>query len=65
MCVFNVDLGDGNVALDHLQGGVAEDALEFEDVAAIAEECDGEGMAEAMGVGVGDVGALAQAADHF
>lgn len=64
MGVFYVHLGDGDVALDHFECGVAEEALEFEDVAAVAEKVDGECVAEAVGVGIGDAGALAQAIDE-
>jgi len=35
MGTVEIDLSEGNVAVDHLQGGVAEKALELEGVAAV------------------------------
>ena len=40
---MQVGLGDHEVALDHLQGLVAEDGLQGKDVAAVAQEGDGPG----------------------
>lgn len=59
-----VYLGQGDVAFDHLQSGVAEQALEFESVTAVAQEIDSEGVTKTMGVDVLDAGALAQAAEE-
>lgn len=61
---LDVYLGDGQVALDHLHGGMAQDALEGVDVSAIAKECDGKCVPEAMGMAIGDAGALADALDE-
>jgi hypothetical protein len=57
--LLQVGLGDHEVALDHLQGLVAEDGLQGKDVAAVAQKGDGEGVAVAVGMGVGNAGALA------
>ena len=64
MGLSQVGLGDLEVALDHFQGLVAEDGLQGKDVAAVAQEGDGEGVAEAVGVGAGDAGALAGGLDE-
>lgn len=53
-----VGLGQGDVDADGFEFFMAEQALEFEDVAAVAQEVDGEGVAEAVGGGVFDVGGL-------
>lgn len=56
-----IGFGEGEVFADHFEGGVAEEALEGEDVATVAEVLDGKGMAEAVGVDVADVCARTQA----
>jgi len=43
--VVHVGLDEIEITLDHLQGGVAEETLEGVDVAAVAEEVDGKGVA--------------------
>ena len=48
MGLIQVGLGDGEVSLDHLHGGVTEDHLQAPGVAAVAQEVDGEGVAEAV-----------------
>ena len=40
MGAVEVDLGEFEVTFDHLQGGVAEEELQLEDVAAVAEKVD-------------------------
>ena len=47
--VFDIHLSNGQVALDHVERGVAEQGLEAVDVAAVAQEVDGEGVAESEG----------------
>jgi len=56
-----VGLDEAEVAFDHFEGGVAEEALEGPGVAVVAEVGDGEGVAEPVGVDVGDAGAVADA----
>ena len=53
-----IDLGQLEVVADHIEGGVAKDALEGECVAAVAQESDGEGMPETVRMAVGHPGAL-------
>jgi len=50
--------------LQGLHGFVSEQALKFEHVASVAQEVDGEGMSEAVYVGVVDAGALGYAHDE-
>jgi len=57
---FDVGLGDEEVAFDHIEGGVAQGGLERVDVAVVAQVLDGECVAEAVGIDVGDAGALAE-----
>lgn len=57
--VFDVGLDDAQVVLHHFQGGVAHHPLQAVDVAAVAQEFDGEGVAETMGVAIADTGAFA------
>lgn len=61
----NVGLGDGEVVVDHGEGGVAEDHFEGVGVATVAQVVDGEGVTEAVGVDVGDFGAAAYAVQLF
>ena len=58
---LEVGLGDVGVAADHFEAGVADEVLEDVDVAAVAQEFDGEGVAEAVGVDVGDASTLPEA----
>mgnify|MGYP007071584450 CR=1 FL=1 len=60
---LGIGVGEGEVFAHHFEGGVTEEALEREDVAAVAEVLDGEGVAEFVGVGGGDVGAPGQAVE--
>lgn len=50
----DVGLGEAEIEATHFEGGVAEDGLEAVDVSAVAEVGDGEGVAEAVGVAIGD-----------
>ena len=50
--VLNVGLGDGEVGVDHLEAGMAQQALEGKDVAPVAQKLDGKGVAEAVDGGV-------------
>jgi hypothetical protein len=59
-----VDLGDSQVPVDHLEGGVAKDGLEGVDVSPIPQEVDGEGVAEAVGCSSGMPARLALAGYH-
>ena len=58
MRLLRFGLGDLEGAFDHLQGLVAEDGLQGKDVAAVAQEGDGESAAEAMGGRAPDTPAL-------
>ena len=49
-----VSLGEGEVDADGIHFGVTEEDLEGVGVPTIAEEEDGEGVAEAVGVAIGD-----------
>lgn len=60
----DVGLGDGEVAADHVEGGVPEEALEGEDVHPVAQRLDGADVAEAVAVDAGDAGAQADAVDE-
>ena len=64
MGLVEVGVGQGEVAADHVEGGVAEAALEGEGVPPVSQEHDGEGMAESVDVGVRDAGPLADAAEE-
>ena len=64
MGVFQINLGESHVALDHFQGGVAEEMLELQGLATVAEEVDGEGVTEAVGMGGLNARALAEALDE-
>ena len=57
-----VDLRDGQVTFHHVEAAVAEELLEGVRIAAVAQICDRKGVAEAVGVDVGDAGAAAEAA---
>jgi len=59
-----VELGDAGVVAHHFEIRVAEELLEGEDVARVAEIVDGEGVPEFVRVGVGDVGTVADALDE-
>ncbi len=61
MGVFDIYLGDGEIAADHIERGVAEHGLEGEDIAAVAQVVDGKGVAETVGMDAGDVGAFSKA----
>lgn len=52
--VFGVSLNKCQIAVDHFQGGMAEHSLQTESIAAVTQEIDSEGMAEAMGMGGGN-----------
>ena len=62
---LDVGLGQDQVALDHLQGGVTEQGLELVGVTAVAKEVDGKGVAKSVRVAVGDGGSLAEAVDEL
>ena len=59
MVAVDVGLDQGEVALDHFESGVTEQALQGVRIAAIAEVVDREGVAEAVNVDAGEAGALA------
>lgn len=59
-----VGLGDVEIVVDHIERGVTEQALKGEDVTAAAQVPDGEGVAEAVGVDVGNAGAFFDTAQH-
>jgi hypothetical protein len=44
-----IGVGEGHVTLDHVEGGVAEDSLQTQHVAAVDEVAPGERMPERMG----------------
>jgi len=46
----------GQIGADHFHGAVSEESLEGVSVAAVSDEVDGKGVAEAVDVGMGDVG---------
>ena len=58
MLVVQVGLDDFEISFHHVQGRVTEHLLQGVDVAAVAQELDGKGVAKAVRVDVGDEGAL-------
>ena len=52
MSRLDIHLGDGQVTLDHVQGGMAKDPLQSVDIAAIAQEVDGKSVPETVDGGV-------------
>ncbi len=65
MGIVDVGLDDGEVALDHGQGFVAEHPLEGVDIAAIAQKVDGKCVAEAVEGDAGDALAGADALEEL
>ena len=65
MGFIGILLGKGEINTDRLQGGVPEHGLEGIHIGTIPKEHSGEGVAELVGVTVGDAGALADHADHL
>lgn len=63
MGAVEIDLGEGEVAFDHVERGVPEQFLEGVGVATVAQVLDGEGVAEAVRVDVSDAGAGSQGAE--
>ena len=61
---FDVGLGDGEVTVDHAEGGMTEHALQGKDVAAVFEELDGKGVAKAVDGGTGYSGSLTGTAEE-
>ena len=61
---LDIDLGNGEIALDHIERGMPEQLLEGEDIAAVAQKLDGKGMAETVGMAVWHVGAVAQGVEQ-
>ena len=57
MVLIEIYLGEGEVILDHIQGGMPQHHLKRIRIAAIAEVVDGESMAEAVDVDTGNPGA--------
>jgi len=64
VAVVEVVLGELDVEADHFHGAVAKEGLEDVAISAVAQELDGEGVAEAVGVGIDDAGAAAEAGDE-
>ncbi len=60
-----IGLDDAQVFANHIQAGVPEGGLQGEDVTAVAQELNGECVAEAVGVAIPEFGALAEAVDEF
>ncbi len=56
---IQIYLGEMQVGANHLQSGMTEHILQGVGVAAIAEELDGEGVTEAVGVTIGHAGTVA------
>lgn len=59
----DVGLGEGEVAFDHLEAGVAEECLQGKDIAAVAQVVEGKGMAEAVRVNPGFACSSAEAVE--
>ena len=64
MHLVNVGLGEFEIDADGFEGGMSEHGLEGVDVTAVAEVLNGEGMAEAVGMNVGDACAFADGLKH-
>lgn len=56
--------GDVEIAAGHSHIGVAEEFLQRESIAAVAEVVDGEGVPKSMGVAVFDARLFAQPGEH-
>lgn len=54
-----VGLRELQVGIDHCEGGMPEDALQGKDITAVAQEFDGEGVAEAVRVAIPHAGKVA------
>lgn len=61
LCKLDICLGELYIDLNRLQIFVAKDLLQFKDVAPVAQEIDGEGVAEAVGMDVGHFGLVCDA----
>jgi hypothetical protein len=57
--LIEIDLGEGKVILDHIQGSMPQHHLKGIGIATIAQVVDGEGVAEAVDVDTGHPGAAA------
>ena len=64
MAGIQICLGQAQIGLDHIHGGMAQHLLESVAVAAIAEIVDRKGVAEAVDVGSLDAGLFRQGADQ-
>lgn len=64
MGIFDVNFGEMEVTANHIEGRVAEESLEGVDIAAVAKKLDGKGVAEAVGMGVGDISAGAEVVEQ-
>ncbi len=61
---LDVCLGQGEIFAHHVHRRVSQHHLQGEGIAAIAQVGDGEGVAEAMRIHIGDAGALADGGDE-
>lgn len=52
---FDIYLGNFQIALDHVEGGVSEHLFKGEDISAIAKELDGKCVTKTVRVDVWDV----------
>ena len=60
MRVLDIDLRDGDIVLDHVEGAVAKQLLQREDIAAAAQKLNGKGVPHAVRMKVRHTGLLAQ-----
>ena len=56
--------GQGQVGFDHLQCATTPEALQGVGVSAVSQEVDGESVAEAVGVSIGDASAFSEMTDE-
>ena len=62
---LEIVLGDGQVTFAHIQGGVAQGALEGVDVGVVAEVVDGKSVPKGVGGVLGEACALTDALDDM
>ncbi len=65
MGFVEIDLRQGEVAFDHIQGGMTEHFLQGVGIAAIAQVLDGEGVTEAVRMDAFDAGLDPQGLQGF
>ncbi len=65
MGFVEIDLRQGEVAFDHIQGGMTEHFLQGVGIAAIAQVLNGEGVAEAVRMHIGNARPFAEGGEKL